>query len=75
MIASPTESFSRNMSNFPQVTTAFPFVGIEGNILPQIIKYTTAALALEEAGLLQGRGELIWVSHMLKVDAQQCECT
>lgn len=67
MTANPTESFSRNLSNFPKVTTTFPSVGIEGTILPKIIKYTTVALAVEVAVLLQGRGTFIEISSVLKV--------
>ena len=67
MTANPTESFSRNLSNFPKVTTAFPLVGVEGNILPKIIKYALTVLAAEVVCLLQGRGEFIRIPGMLEV--------
>lgn len=67
MTANPTESFSRNLSNSPKVTTTFPSVGKEGTILPKIIKNSTAVLAIEVAVLLQGRGTFVQISSVLKV--------
>lgn len=81
MTANPTESFSRNLSNFPKVTTTFPSVGTEETILPKIVKYTTAALAVEVAVLSQGRGYslsyLVCYMHNISSElyAQQCQYT
>lgn len=67
MTANLTESFSRNLSNFPKVTTTFPFVGGGGNILPKNFKSALAALAIEVAVLLQGRGTFTGIPSMVRV--------
>lgn len=67
MTANPAESFSRNLSNFPKVTTTFPFVGGGGKILPNILKSAPAALAVEVAVLLQGRGTFTGIPSTVRV--------
>jgi len=60
MTANPMESFSRNLSNFPKVTTAFPLVGVGENSPPRSLN--TPWLSGCRGGLLTA-GKFIRISR------------